>query len=74
MVVLAVEPGVYLADVAGAVVSDIPVAILAKFDGKTESDDHYYSAKDGVIAVNFPTEADKLTADVGGWAHPASEG
>lgn len=41
-----------------------PGEILAKFDGKTESDDHYYSAKDGVIAVNFPTEADKLTGQM----------
>jgi hypothetical protein len=38
-----------------------PGEILTKFDGKTESDDHYYSAKDGVIKVNFPTEADKIT-------------
>lgn len=41
-----------------------PGEILTKFDGKIESDDRYYSAKDGVIAVNFPTEADKLTGQM----------
>lgn len=41
-----------------------PGEILTKFDGKAESDDRYYSAKDGVIRVNFPTEADKLTGQL----------
>ncbi|MBL9143350.1 MAG: DUF1080 domain-containing protein [Verrucomicrobiaceae bacterium] len=41
-----------------------PGEILTKFDGKVESEDHYYSAKDGVIRVNFPTEADKLTGQL----------
>ena len=41
-----------------------PGEILTKFDGQVESEDHYYSAKDGIIRVNFPTEADKLTGQL----------
>ena len=39
-------------------------AILASFDGKTASSDNYYTAKDGVLAVSFPTEADRLTGQL----------
>ena len=38
--------------------------ILTKFDGKTESNDTYYSAKDGTLTVSFPTEMDKLTGQL----------
>jgi hypothetical protein len=38
--------------------------ILEKFDDKTASSDGYYTAKDGVLAVTFPTEADKLTGQL----------
>lgn len=38
--------------------------VTEKFDGKTVSSDNYYSAKDGVFAVNFPTEMDKLTGQI----------
>ncbi len=39
-----------------------PGAILAKFDGQTEAKDAgRYFAKDGILTVSFPTEADKLT-------------
>ena len=42
-----------------------PGAILAKHDGKTEAADAgRYIVKDGVIAVTFPTEADKLTGQL----------
>ncbi len=39
-------------------------AITEKFDGKTESSDKYYSAKDGVLTVAFPNEMDKLTGQL----------
>jgi hypothetical protein len=38
--------------------------ILTKFDGKTASNDTYYSAKDGTLTVSFPTEMDKLTGQL----------
>ncbi|GEP44379.1 3-keto-disaccharide hydrolase [Brevifollis gellanilyticus] len=38
--------------------------VTEKFDGKTTSSDNYYSAKDGVFSVNFPTEMDKLTGQI----------
>ncbi len=38
--------------------------ILEKFDGKTASSDARYTAKDGVLAVSFPDEADKLTGQI----------
>ncbi|MEQ1751761.1 MAG: DUF1080 domain-containing protein [Prosthecobacter sp.] len=38
--------------------------ILTKFDGKTVTDDTYYSAKDGALTVSFPTEMDKLTGQL----------
>jgi hypothetical protein len=39
--------------------------VLEKFDGKTESSDGgRYSAKDGVLTVNFPNEQDKLTGQL----------
>lgn len=41
-----------------------PGEILAQFSGKTESSDSYYFAKDGVLSVKFPTEADKLTGQL----------
>lgn len=42
-----------------------PGAIVAKHDGKTEAADAgRYIVKDGVIAVTFPTEADKLTGQL----------
>lgn len=41
-----------------------PGEILAKHDGKTTTEDGYYSAQDGVIRVNFPTEADKITGQL----------
>lgn len=42
-----------------------PGAITAKHDGKTEAADAgRYIVKDGVIAVTFPTEADKLTGQL----------
>lgn len=42
-----------------------PGAILDKHDGKTEAADAgRYIVKDGVIAVTFPTEADKLTGQL----------
>lgn len=42
-----------------------PGAIVAKHDGKTEAADAgRYIVKDGVIAVTFPTEADKLTGQI----------
>lgn len=42
-------------------------ATQEKFDGKTEAQDKggaRYTAKDGVLAVIFPTEADKLTGQI----------
>jgi hypothetical protein len=42
-----------------------PGAILDKHDGKTEAaDSGRYIVKDGVIAVTFPIEADKLTGQL----------
>lgn len=42
-----------------------PGAILEKHDGKTEAaDSGRYLVKDGVIAVTFPTEMDKLTGQI----------
>jgi hypothetical protein len=42
-----------------------PGAILDKHDGKTEAADAgRYIVKDGVIAVTFPTEMDKLTGQL----------
>lgn len=42
-----------------------PGAILEKHDGKTEAADAgRYLVKDGVIAVTFPTEMDKLTGQL----------
>jgi hypothetical protein len=41
-----------------------PGEILTKFDGKTQSDDKYYTAKPGVIDVTFPNEPDKLTGQL----------
>ena len=42
-----------------------PGAILDKHDGKTEAADAgRYIVKGGVIAVTFPTEADKLTGQI----------
>ena len=42
-----------------------PGVILDKHDGKTEAADAgRYIVKDGVIAVTFPTEADKLTGQL----------
>ena len=42
-----------------------PGAILAKHDGKTEAADAgRYIVKDGVIAVTFPAEADRLTGQI----------
>ncbi|MBL9114195.1 MAG: DUF1080 domain-containing protein [Verrucomicrobiaceae bacterium] len=42
-----------------------PGAILDKHDGKTEAADAgRYIVRDGVIAVTFPTEADKLTGQI----------
>lgn len=41
-----------------------PGAITEKFDGKTVSSDGYYSAKDGIFTVAFPTEMDKLTGQI----------
>ena len=38
--------------------------ITEQFDGKTVSGDGYYSVKDGVFNVTFPTEADKLTGQI----------
>jgi hypothetical protein len=38
--------------------------ILEKFDGKTASSDARYTARDGVLAVSFPDEADKLTGQL----------
>ncbi len=38
--------------------------ILEKFDGKIESSDKRYFAKDGVLTVSFPSEADKLTGQM----------
>jgi len=38
--------------------------ITEKFDGKTESGDHYYSIKDGIFTVSFPNEMDKLTGQI----------
>ena len=39
-------------------------AVIASFDGKTESSDGRYTAKDGVLAVSFPDEMDKLTGQI----------
>ena len=39
-------------------------AVTETFDGKTVTPDTYYSVKDGVFAVNFPTDADKLTGQI----------
>ncbi len=39
-------------------------AVTEKFDGKTESSDHYYSVKDGIFIVSFPNEMDKLTGQI----------
>ena len=39
-------------------------AVTETFDGKTVTTDTYYSVKDGVFAVNFPTDADKLTGQI----------
>ena len=42
-----------------------PGDITEKHDGKTEAKDAgQYSAKDGVLTVNFPTEMDKLTGQI----------
>lgn len=42
-----------------------PGAILEKHDGKTEAADAgRYIVKDGIIAVTFPNEADKLTGQL----------
>lgn len=41
-----------------------PGTILETFNGKTESSDKHYSAKDGVLTVKFPSEADKLTGQL----------
>lgn len=41
-----------------------PGEILEKFDGKKESSDARYTAKEGVLAVSFPDEADKLTGQI----------
>lgn len=42
-----------------------PGVITAKHDGKTEAADAgRYIVKDGVIAVTFPSEADKLTGQI----------
>ena len=42
-----------------------PGEILEKHDGKTEAKDAgNYSAKDGILTVNFPTETDKLTGQI----------
>lgn len=41
-----------------------PGAITEKFDGKTVSSDGYYSTKDGVFTVAFPSEMDKLTGQI----------
>ena len=42
-----------------------PGEILEKHDGKTEAKDAgNYSAKDGILSVNFPTETDKLTGQI----------
>jgi len=42
-----------------------PGDILEKFDGKTEARDAgLYTAKDGVLTVSFPNEADKLTGQI----------
>jgi len=39
-------------------------AVTETFDGKTVTTDTYYSVKDGVFSVNFPTDADKLTGQI----------
>lgn len=40
-------------------------AIIEKFDGKTEtSDNGRYSAKDGILTVNFPKGAERLIAQL----------
>jgi hypothetical protein len=39
-------------------------AVTETFDGKMVTTDTYYSVKDGVFAVNFPTDADKLTGQI----------
>lgn len=40
-------------------------AILEKFDGKTQSsDDGRYSARDGILTVNFPKGKDRLVAQL----------
>ena len=45
--------------------SDADRPILEKFDGKTESsDDGRYSAKDGVLTVNFPKGKPRLVAQI----------
>jgi hypothetical protein len=42
-----------------------PGEITASFDGKTEAKDAgQYTAKDGVLAVTFPQEPDKLTGQI----------
>jgi hypothetical protein len=42
-----------------------PAEILEKFDGKTKSsDDGRYSAKDGILTVNFPKGKDRLIAQL----------
>jgi hypothetical protein len=39
-------------------------AVTESFDGKTTSSDARYTAKEGVLAVSFPQEADKLTGQI----------
>ena len=38
--------------------------VTESFDGKTTSSDARYTAKEGVLAVSFPQEADKLTGQI----------
>jgi hypothetical protein len=38
--------------------------ILEQFDGKMHSSDSRYTAKDGVLAVSFPDETDRLTGQI----------
>jgi hypothetical protein len=42
-----------------------PGEVIASFDGKTEAKDAgLYTAKDGVLAITFPQEPDKLTGQI----------
>ena len=42
-----------------------PGEVIASFDGKTEARDAgLYTAKDGVLAIIFPSEMDKLTGQI----------